>query len=137
MMSQTRIFGSPRPNLGHPPPRPLIRQQARGNERFFPLPTPTGASPYRIRLTDILGTSRTDAITPAGRLVFHVVGDTGGVRAPVPQTIVARKLEDQLATIRPGYRPAFFYHLGDVIYFNGETSQYFPQFYHPYEFYDA
>ena len=31
--------------------------------------------------------------------------------------------------------PAFFFHLGDVIYFDGEASEYFPQFYQPYEHY--
>jgi hypothetical protein len=69
--------------------------------------------------------------------VFHVVGDTGGIKDPVPQTIVASKLEDQLQPVASSPVPAFFYHLGDVIYFNGEASRYYDQFYHPYEFYGA
>ena len=32
-------------------------------------------------------------------------------------------------------RPAFFYHLGDVVYFNGEHDQYYEQFYDPYHAY--
>ena len=31
--------------------------------------------------------------------------------------------------------PAFLYHLGDVIYFDGLASEYYPQFYRPYEHY--
>jgi hypothetical protein len=33
--------------------------------------------------------------------------------------------------------PAFFYHLGDVVYFNGDESQYGPQFYEPYAQYNV
>jgi len=31
--------------------------------------------------------------------------------------------------------PAFCYHLGDVVYYNGEVPEYWPQFYEPYEHY--
>ncbi|WP_165073126.1 metallophosphoesterase family protein [Paludisphaera rhizosphaerae] len=88
-------------------------------------------------MADAIGTTKTDAITRSGRLVFHMVGDTGGVKDPVPQTIVASKLEAQLQGDAASQTPTFFYHLGDVVYFNGEAGQYFSQFYHPYEFYDA
>jgi 3',5'-cyclic AMP phosphodiesterase CpdA len=30
-------------------------------------------------------------------------------------------------------RPAFFYHLGDVVYLFGEAKEYYGQFYHPYD----
>ena len=33
--------------------------------------------------------------------------------------------------------PSFFYHLGDVVYFDGERNQYSPQFYDPYLHYPA
>jgi hypothetical protein len=33
-------------------------------------------------------------------------------------------------------RPRFFYHLGDVVYYNGEVDEYFDQFYVPYDHYD-
>jgi hypothetical protein len=33
--------------------------------------------------------------------------------------------------------PSFFYHLGDVVYFFGERSQYYAQFYEPYKYYPA
>src|SRR5208282_2358434 len=34
-------------------------------------------------------------------------------------------------------RPAFLYHLGDVVYFFGQEQYYFDQFYDPYRDYDA
>lgn len=32
---------------------------------------------------------------------------------------------------------AFFYHLGDVVYYNGEAARYYEQYYDPYLQYDA
>jgi hypothetical protein len=36
-----------------------------------------------------------------------------------------------------GQAPSFFYHLGDVVYFNGEVADYYDQFYEPYFHYTA
>ncbi len=44
-------------------------------------------------------------------------------------------MESQL-TLAEKDRPSFFYHLGDVVYFNGEAKEYYPQFYAPYETYN-
>jgi hypothetical protein len=33
--------------------------------------------------------------------------------------------------------PSFFYHLGDVVYYNGQISEYYSQFYEPYNHYTA
>jgi hypothetical protein len=74
-------------------------------------------------------------IEASGRLVFHVAGDTGGVKNPTPQLIVSKQMEMQLRTEKPEDSPAFFYHLGDVVYFFGEAEEYFPQFYDAYEYY--
>jgi DNA repair exonuclease SbcCD nuclease subunit len=43
-------------------------------------------------------------------------------------------MESELSGANP---PRFFYHLGDVIYFNGEISEYYSQFYEPYAHYTA
>jgi len=37
-------------------------------------------------------------------------------------------METDATTIRRMAKRPFFYHLGDVVYYNGETSEYFPQF---------
>jgi Icc-related predicted phosphoesterase len=94
------------------------------NEQVCPLPTPTGPSPFHLPLSDIT----TD---PEDELIFHVIGDTGGVLDPNPQkAVVAAMLQD------PDFETlSFAYHVGDVIYFTGEDSQYYPQFYEPYEDY--
>ena len=102
----------------------------RANQTFQPLPRPTGAYPYRLVLDQVLTPAQTAAVTHAGKLVFHVCGDTGGVKSPEPQQIVAMYMEQDATTLSPP--PSFLYHLGDVVYFNGQRSEYYPQFYEPY-----
>jgi hypothetical protein len=71
-----------------------------------------------------------DWIVNAGKLVFHMVGDTGGIHdASVVQDQVAGVMEDQVTAAASDAVPAFFYHLGDVIYFNGQSYYYRWQFY--------
>jgi len=106
----------------------------RSNQTFEPLPPPTGQFPYRLQAETFLPPDVIDRITTNGKLVFHVAGDTGGVKSPQPQQIVAMHMEDDFSLADP---PAFFYHLGDVVYYNGEDSQYYPQFYEPYAQYTA
>src|SRR5438270_5338634 len=102
---------------------------------FQPLPAPTGQPPFRLELASVLGADAVKAIEDAGTLVFHADGDTGGVTSPQPQQIVATWLEHDLETLKPP--PAFFYHLGDVVYFDGERNRYYDEFYEPYLHYLA
>jgi hypothetical protein len=75
-------------------------------------------------------------IVDAGKLVFHMVGDTGGVNdGAAQQKLIAEAMQAQVAAVADGDKPAFFYNLGDVVYFNGQSSDYSWQFYEPYEFY--
>jgi hypothetical protein len=67
--------------------------------------------------------------------VFHTVGDTGGVKNADYQRHVASAMKGDLNAHTPDV-PSFFYHLGDVVYFNGQTQDYFSQFYEPYDNYD-
>jgi acid phosphatase type 7 len=111
-----------------------IEQKAVGNQKFQPLPSPTGSSPYHLSLSQILGADRVSAINKSGAMTFHAVGDTGGVADPLPQQAVADAMEsayDAPAT------PSFLYILGDVIYYYGEAQNYYPQFYQPYAHYPA
>ncbi len=62
-------------------------------------------------------------------LTFLLVGDVGGVDDPNPQLAVSAAMQRRAATTPP---PAFLYVVGDVVYFNGDESQYGPQFYEPY-----
>jgi hypothetical protein len=42
-----------------------------------------------------------------------------------------------MAYSKPPDRPSFFYHLGDVVYYDGESANYWPEFYEPYLNYHA
>ncbi len=101
---------------------------------FQPLPAPTGAAPYRLDLAALVPDA-VAAMKKAGGMALHMVGDTGGVQDPNPQLLVAAALETDAAIAGPFGTPAFFYHLGDWIYFDGQADQYLPQFYDPYAHY--
>jgi len=110
---------------------PLMAQREHGfrsNQAFEPLPSPTGQYPYRLRLLDVIP-GDPEEIAASG-LVFHCVGDTGGVKDPAPQLAVAAAMAADLTG--GDAPPSFFYHLGDVVYFSGQSSEYYPQFYEPY-----
>jgi len=113
------------------------RHAVNPNQPFQPLPLPTGDAPYRLKLEDVLPAERIHAIHTAGKLVFHTTGDTGGVQSGAAQRIVAQHMESDLNSRQSGDKPAFFYHLGDVVYYYGEAEHYYPQFYEPYTLYDA
>ncbi len=112
-------------------PEPATRQ---GEQ---PLPQPTGQSPFHLSLDHVLTPEAVQAIQSSGKLVFHIVGDTGGVKSGQDQEIVAMHMEQDFAATDPTTRPAFFYHLGDVVYFYGAAGEYYSQFYDPYAHYEA
>lgn len=101
------------------------------------LPRPTGKAPYHLSLDSILTAEQMQSIQDAQRLVFHVVGDTGGVKTPQDQENVASHMETDFDNPDPTAHPSFFYHLGDVVYYYGEARQYYSQFYEPYQLYPA
>ena len=85
------------------------------------------------------------AIEAAKRISFHAVGDTGAAKVRSSQTATkaiaheasvadAMALRRREAAARPA--PAFFFHLGDVIYNFGEAQYYYDQFYEPFRAYD-
>src|SRR6266700_3102511 len=116
-----------------PPTGPLLAQRPHGqrsNQVFEPLPFPTGTYPYRLDLVDVVP-GAAEALSGDRPLVFHCVGDTGGIKDPAPQLAVAAAMEADLHA-PDGQPPLFFYHLGDVVYFFGDRSEYYPQFYEPY-----
>lgn len=86
----------------------------------------------------VLPSSVVAEIETAGSLVFHCVGDTGGIVRAEPQLAVADAMAADLQgkTYASGL-PAFFFHLGDVVYYFGQEQYYPEQFYDPYRNYDA
>ena len=104
-------------------------------QRFQPLPAPLGEPPYHYDLETIIP-GITATAEELGHLVFHVVGDTGGVKDADYQRAVAAAMKGDLS-LDDVERPSFFYHLGDVVYYNGQIADYYDQFYEPYDHYDA
>lgn len=104
---------------------------------FRPLPKPTGNPPYHVNLDEILPAQAVQSMIDAKKMVFHTIGDTGGVKNPADQQLVVNHMENDFQVADPVERPAFFYHLGDVVYFYGEESEYYAQFYEPNSHYPA
>src|SRR5215831_2803162 len=119
----SRQFHAPRPTTGGP--RSNIVQQPSRNQKFQDLPAPTGQSPYHLSLDQVLPPDQIKAIQSSGRVLFQVAGDTGGVKAPQSQLLVAMNMEQQFNFDDISARPAFFYHLGDVVYYYGEAKEYY------------
>jgi 3',5'-cyclic AMP phosphodiesterase CpdA len=127
--AQGFVFAKPAPELGNPvtnlPDQP----------RFQPLP-PFNGDRFDLALESILP-GVTEEAERAGALVFHALGDTGGIHGNETQTAVACAMQNQIARADQNHKPRFLFHLGDVVYLNGESSQYVAQFYEPYQYYDA
>lgn len=136
------VFAQPAPS---PDPTsfrdPVTDQKLRQTGTVEPFPNPRGntAEPV-LQLADALGSAggaRVAAIQKAGQIVFHTVGDTGSVKGPDTQSLVADKMVADFSEDNAADVPSFFYHLGDVVYFFGEAQYYYDQFYDPYRNYPA
>lgn len=102
-------------------------------QQFQPLPSPLGEPPYHYDIeTAIPGMGKQAA--KDRKIIFHTAGDTGGIKNAVYQSDVAAAMKGDL-NLGPGKAPSFFYHLGDVVYFNGQVGDYYSQFYEPYDHY--
>ena len=97
---------------------------------FQPLPPPNGPAPYRFDLSQLLSAEDIASIKANGTRVFHTVGDTGDFRGQQMDFVAAMLTADAKAV-----PAAFFYHLGDVVYFCGDISGYAPNFYETYKDY--
>ena len=103
--------------------------------RFIPNPA---AAPRTLAVAfDVFDPKASAAAEAAGKLVFHCVGDVGGVNGTATQDALAVAMEDQLKAAAPHDMPRFFYILGDVVYYNGEETLYKTEFYEPYQYYPA
>jgi hypothetical protein len=116
----------------HPGVHPLSPFTHR-TQRFQPLPPPLGEPPYHYDLEASVANIDKSAARDK-KITFHTVGDTGGIKNPDYQRGVSSAMKEDL-NLGPGKTPSFFYHLGDVIYFNGQVMDYYDQFYEPYDHY--
>jgi Calcineurin-like phosphoesterase len=97
-----------------------------------------------LNLSDFLPPDIIAAIESAGKISFHAVGDTGAAKVNRSQTAAtaigheAAVADAMVADVQNqgAIGPAFFFHLGDVIYNFGEAQYYYDQFYEPFRTYD-
>lgn len=130
---EVRPRPQPKRSQAHPGVSPLHPVSHR-NVSFQPLPRPLGLAPYHYDLAANFPAIAQD-IESRHQMVFHVVGDTGGVQDGEFQNNVAEQMIEHLTSGKGG-TPQFCYHVGDVVYFTGMRDDYYPQFYEPYAHYD-
>jgi predicted phosphodiesterase len=82
-------------------------------------------------LADIIGTPAVNEILAGGSLRFHSVGDTGLLSGNAQQD-VADAMDLDFNVKNNAANPAFFFHLGDVIYGHSKDLSYRDEFYRPY-----
>lgn len=118
-----------------------ILDSLRGTLRPRPFPVVSGIDEPILRLEEAYGTGKgaqiVREIEATGQIVFHCVGDTGNVKGPKDEDLVADKMVSDFNEAQTTAIPSFFYHLGDVVYSFGETTYYYDQFYDPYRNYPA
>jgi hypothetical protein len=78
-------------------------------------------------------------ITDSGSIIFHALGDSGASNAgKYPDELrVADQVTLDCTSSPPLQRPAFLFHLGDIVYNFGEARYYYDQFYEPFRNYPA
>jgi hypothetical protein len=112
-------------------------------EDLQPVPEPRTRRP-RVDLAHVLEPKFLAAITATKKISFHAVGDTGAAKVNSFQT-ARQALENEASVAEAMARdvhaggatgPAFFFHLGDVVYNFGEGQYYYDQFYAPFRAYD-
>jgi len=103
-----------------------------------PVPAPRGGQYPTMDLASILGSPAVAQITAAGKITFHCPGDSG---APTAQRLRNEMMVTDLMAKDfvggPGDKPAFAFHVGDVVYFFGEQNYYYDQFFEPFKDYPA
>ena len=78
-------------------------------------------------------------ITAAKKIIFHALGDSGAadVRKYRDELRVSDQVSVDCAQSDEANRPAFLFHLGDVVYNFGEARYYYDQFYDAFRNYPA
>lgn len=136
------VFAQPQPS---PDPtgfkNPVTDQKLQEIKSLEPVPQPAGGSLEPIlNLQDVYGSAgaaKIQAIQAAGQIVFQSVGDTGSVAGPTTQSLVADKMVSDFNEENAADVPSFLIHLGDVVYYFGEATYYYDEFYEPYRNYPA
>jgi len=85
------------------------------------------------------GPADVQTIQKDGQIVFHATGDSGASSLGKlgHELSVADHLTNDFHTSTGADRPAFLFHLGDIVYNFGESQYYYDQFYEPFRNYAA
>lgn len=113
-------------------------------DQVQPIPPARAGAALQLNLADFVPAEIITAINAAQRITFHSVGDTGAAKVSRSQTAAtaiaheAGVSDAMSADVQSGGLPgpAFFFHLGDVVYNFGEAQYYYDQFYEPFRDYD-
>lgn len=97
-------------------------------------PIPDPFRDPKMLLAEIIGDKGVQEIQQAGAIKFHAVGDTFSAAGNMQQ-MVADAMSADYSPTKPATSPAFFFHLGDVIYYDNTDKGYHAQFYEPYKTY--
>ncbi len=136
------IFGQPTPSpdpTGFKNPVTDQKEIALNVVEAVPFPVGNAAEPI-LTLAQAYGSkgaAMSASIQKAGQIVFHSVGDTGSAKGPATQSLVADKMVTDFTEDNPADVPSFLFHLGDVVYYFGESNYYYDQFFEPYRLYPA
>jgi hypothetical protein len=98
-----------------------------------PIPKPRTAASV-VELSRVIGSDAVKEIEAAGVLRFHAVGDTGrpDVHNANQEGVTKQMSGDYDVSAASASNPAFFLHLGDVIYGPNKQQMYRDEFYRPY-----
>jgi hypothetical protein len=126
-LTRHNAVGKPRRVVGDPV------AVLKNTTRFLPVPQ---APPALLKVPfSLFDPAASAAAVSAGKLVFHCVGDTGGIHGTTTEEAIAVGMEQQVTQAAAGDAASFYYNLGDVIYFNGQSTLYKTEFYEPYQYY--
>ena len=104
---------------------PYVIQFSKGKARG-PVPAPRSLDSMRLEGIvgeEVPGYSRTGE---GETIVFDLIGDSGATTAS--KDVSEKAVGDMLAEHSQSQRPAFCFHVGDVVYFYGEKQFYYGQF---------
>jgi hypothetical protein len=103
--------------------------------RFEPIPQ---SAPQQLAVPfSVFDPQASQSAEDQGQLVFHCVGDVGGVNGTATEEAIATAMEEQLTGASQKNIPRFLYIVGDVVYYNGLERLYKTEFYDPYQYYRA
>ena len=149
------LFSEPVFNEGIPSPDPSQFQVTPNDQQFYTkevealltkdvvaFPKSSGNPGDLFSLASAWGPHGADvinSINAAKTIVFQVIGDSGATAAKTFGAMikVSDAVTNDFHTSNAVNRPAFLYHLGDVVYNFGEWNYYYDQFYEPYRNYPA